>query len=330
MRVVVYALMIVVATALTLGAALLIVFNFADADRTLRIGSATAAPFLVMGPVVIGGLAGYWDHRASRESRRLLGWWFTGVAAIDVIAAAFIVLAAMSARAPVWVPILLVVGGAVLLGVARPLGALFRRTEPPMSPVPDRSVTEAPAVRRAVRAIVVTFVVSAVVASIVAGVILTVGHRDPGDVAQSVLLAGQLTFTATAVAAALVSLPFSGALRDTGGRDIARLRRFAKVVLQGKPVQLDDAETWSSVEYATTIQLVLQFQLVYVGLLYTGITFQFVSSALRGQVSSVFFLAGLVVVLVVIVPLAVRRIRRAHRYVRQHEHAADTRTSAAT
>ena len=42
MRVVFYVLMIVTATALTLGAALLIVFDFADADRTLRIGSASA------------------------------------------------------------------------------------------------------------------------------------------------------------------------------------------------------------------------------------------------------------------------------------------------
>jgi hypothetical protein len=318
MRVVVYVLMIVVATALTLGAALLIVFTFADADRTLRIGSATAAPFLVMGPVLIGGLAGYWDHRASRESRRLLGWWFAGVAAIDVVAAVFIVLAALSARAPVWVPTLLVVGGAVLLGVARSLGALFRRTEPPMSPVPDHSVTEAPAVRRAVRVVVVTFVIAAVVTAVGAGVLLTLGRRDPGDVAQSVLLAGQLTFTATAMAAVVVSLPFSGALRDTGGRDIGRLRRFSKVVLRGKPVPLDDTEMQGSVEYARTIQLVLQFQLVFIGLLYTGIAFQFVSSALRGDAYASVVLVGLVVVLVVLVPLTVRRIRRARRYARQH------------
>ncbi|MCY1694364.1 hypothetical protein [Curtobacterium sp. SL109] len=326
MRVVVSVLMIVVATALTLGAALLVVFGFADADRTLRIGSATAAPFLVMGPVAIGGLAGYWDHRASPESRRLLGWWFAGVAAIDVVAAVFIVLAALSARAPVWVPTLLVVGGAVLLGVARPLGALFRRTEPPMSSVLDHSVIEPPAVRRAVRVVVVTFVVAAVVASVAAGVLLTLGRRDPGDVAQAVLLAGQLTFTATAVSAAFVSLPFSGALRDTGGRDIGRLRRFAEVVLRGKPVPLDDIERQGSVEYAKTIQLVLQFQLAFFGLLSTGLTFQFVSSALRGTVSSLVFFAGLVVALVVLVPLTVRRIRRARRYVRQHDHVVDTQT----
>jgi len=326
MRVLMYVLTIVLATALTLGAALLIVFTFGDADRALRIASAAAAPLLVMGPVVIGAFAGYWDHRASRESRRFLGWWFIGVAAIDVVAAVVIVSAALSARAPVWVPAVLVIGGAVLLGVARPLGALFRRLEPPMPSVPDHSTTEAPTVRRAVRAVVVTFVISAVVASVGAAVLSVLGRRDADDVLQSVLLAGQLTFIATAIAAAVVSLPFSRALRDAGGRDIDRLRRFAKVVLRGAPVPLDDAETQGSVEYARVLPLALQFQLVFIGLLYTGLTFQFASSAIRGDSSSFFFLAGLVVALVVVVPLTVRRIRRARRYLRQHEHPADPRT----
>ncbi|WP_267420575.1 MULTISPECIES: hypothetical protein [unclassified Curtobacterium] len=326
MRVVVYVLMIVMATALTLGAVLLIVFTFADAGRALRIASVATAPFLVMGPVVIGALAGYWDHRASRESRRLLRWWFIGVAAIDVVAAVFIVLAALSARAPVWVPTLLVVGGAVLLGVARPLGAVFRRTEPPMVAVPDRAALETPAIRRAVRTIVVTFVVSAVLASIGAAVLMTLGRRDADHVVQSVLLAGQLTFTATAMAAVIVSLPLNGALRDTGGRDIGRLRRFAKVVLRGKPVPLDDVEMQGSVEYARVVPLVLRFQLVFIGLLYAGIAFQFVSSALRGDAYASVVLVGLVLVLVLVVPLTLRRIGRARRYSQRHGHSADSRS----
>jgi Flp pilus assembly protein TadB len=73
-------------------------------------------------------------------------------------------------------------------------------------------------------------------------------------------------------------------------------------------------------------QLVLQFQLAFFGLLSTGLTFQFVSSALRGTVSSLVFFAGLVVVLVVLVPLTVRRIRRARRYSQRHGHPADSRT----
>ncbi|WIB79172.1 hypothetical protein DEJ28_08745 [Curtobacterium sp. MCPF17_002] len=332
MRVLMYVLMIVVATVLSLGAGLLVGIAFQDAANGLLIATACTSPFLVMGPVVIGTIAGYWDHRSSAESRRFLGWWFIGVAAIDVVAAVFVVLATLSARAPVWVPVVLLLGAAVLLAVARPLGAVFRRTEPPISEHPDGSVPDARAIRSKVRTIAVTFVVSAALASVGAALLTTLGRDDGEDVVVFALLAGQLTFTATAMATVIVSLPLSRALRDAGGRDIARLRRFAKVVLRRKELPLDDADERGAVRYARLVPLALQFQIAFVGLLYVALAFQFVSQAIEGDLGVMpeYFLAALVVVLIVVVPLTARRIRRARSYVDDHAQAADDPSSPST
>ncbi|PYY36714.1 hypothetical protein DEJ16_02835 [Curtobacterium sp. MCJR17_055] len=320
MRVLIFLLMIFVATALSLGAGLLVGFQLRDASDGLLIAAAATSPFLVMGPVVIGVFAGSWDHRSSRESRRFLGWWFSAVVAIDVVAVVIVVLAALSAQAPLWVPVVLAVGTAVLLASARPLGALFRRTEAPIPETPGTSITDAGVVRRKVRPIAVTFVVAALVTSIGAALLIVLDGDHGSGVMETVLLAGQLTFTATAMTAAVVSLPYSRALRDAAGRDIGRVQRFGKVVLGGKALPLDDAEQRGAVEYARLAPIALQFQLVFLGLLYVGIAFQFVSSAIRGEfgVLPAVTLTAMVVVLLVTVPLTVRRIRRARTYADEH------------
>ncbi|MBA8990133.1 hypothetical protein FHW23_001379 [Curtobacterium pusillum] len=222
MRVLIYLLMILTATALSLGVGLVVGFELQDASRWLLVATAATTPFIVLGPAVIGAFAGYWDHRSSPESRRYLGWWFAAVIAVEVVAAVFIVLATLSARAPLWVPVVLVLGAAVLLAVARPLGALFRRTERPI----------------------------------------------PEDLGPSV--------------------------------------PDGSVVPQILP-------------------LVLQFQLGFTGLLYVAIVFQCLSYVVRGDLGLLpeVFLAAIVVVLALVFPLTLRRIRRARRYVDQHVHAGD-------
>ncbi|PZE65408.1 hypothetical protein [Curtobacterium sp. MCBD17_021] len=332
MRVLIFLLTIIITTALSLGAGLLVGFQLRDASEGLRIAAAATSPFLVMGPVVIGALAGSWDHRSSTESRRFLGWWFSGVVAIDVAAVVIVVLAALSAQAPIWVPVVLAIGTAVLLASARPLGALFRRTERPIPETPGSSIADAGVVRRKVRPIAVTFVVAAMVTSIGAALLIALGGDDGSELAQTVLLAGQLTFTATAMAAAVVSLPYGRALRDAAGRDIGRVQRFGKVVLGGKPLPLDEAEQRGAVEYARLAPLALQFQLVFLGLLYVGIAFQFVSTAIRGDlgVFPAVVLTAMVVVLLVTVPLTVRRIRRAQTYAEEHHTDADAPSAVGT
>lgn len=320
MRVLVYLLLIVVATVLSLGAGLLVALQFHEASHGLFTAAAFASPFLVTGPLVIGAFAGYWDHRSSRDAGRYLGWWFSGVVVVEVAAAVVIVLAALSAQAPVWVPVVLLLCAALLLVAARPLGALFRRTERPLPETPDDTVPDRATIHRKARVIAVTFVVSVVLATIGAALLAVFGGDRDGSVLQAVLLAGQLAFTATAMAAVAVSLSLSRALRDAGGRDIGRLRRFAKVVLRRKDIALDDEEQRGAVRYARLLPLSLQFQLVFIGLLYVGLAFQMVGQAIRGDLG-VFpevFLVFMVVVLVVLVPLTVRRIGRARAYVAEH------------
>ncbi|WP_069712915.1 hypothetical protein [Curtobacterium sp. ER1/6] len=320
MRVFVSLVVIVVATALALGAGLLVAFQLGGAADGLVLASVFTIPFLVMGPVLVGSLAGYWDPRSSPEGRRYLRWWFLGVLGIDLVAAVVVVLATVSARAPVWVPVVLIVGAAVLLVVARPLGDRFRRSERVVERSDDDVVPSAAVVRRGVRTIAVTFVVSAVVATIGA-TLLVVSDDGTGDgVLRSVLLAGQLTFTATAIATVLVALPCNRALRDVGGRDIGRLQRFGKVVLRGRSIPLDAAEERGALQYARLVPLTMRFQLAFTGLLYVGLAFQFVSSTLDGQlgVLPVVFLVAMVAVLLWAVPTSVRRMRRARDYAERH------------
>lgn len=320
MRVLVYVLLVVVTTVLCLGAGLLVALEFHRASQGLLLAAAVATPLLVMGPLLYGALVGTWDRRSSETSRRVLRWWFLGLVAADVVAAVIVVVTSLSARAPLWVPVVVVVGSAGLFALAEPVGRAFRRAERPLPDPVDESILATAVVRRKARVVVVTFVSAVLVAAIGATVLALTSRNDHDTVLSAVLLAGQLTFTATAMAAVIVWLPYSRALRDAGGRDLARLRRIGRVVLRGKQDSLDEIDERAAVQYARIVPLALQFQLVYLGLLYLGIAFQFVSSAVRGDLGVLpwVFLALQVVALVVIVPLTLQRIRRAREYADRH------------
>ncbi|WIA96267.1 hypothetical protein [Curtobacterium sp. MCBA15_004] len=324
MRLLAYLLTVVVLTARSLGAGLLVALQLDGAPQGLRVATSITTPFLVLGPMLIGAFAGYWDHRSSPEGRRYLRWWFVGVVGADVVAAVVaavvLVLASVAAGAPSWVPVVLIAGAAVLLAVARPLGDRFRRTEPVVDRPGDDVVPAPTIVRRKVRTIAVTFAIAAAVASMMHTLLATLLRERGPDLAQEAFLAGQLTFTATAIAAVLVSLPFSRALRATGGRDIGRLRRFAQVVLRGKALLLDAEDQRGALRYARLLPLVLRFQLAFTGLLYGGITCQFVSYAVRGELGllPVVFLLLMAAVLLWAAPPTLRRIRRARAYADLH------------
>lgn len=320
MRVLAYLVTIIVTTALTLGAGLLVGLYLREAPEGFLIAASAAAPLLVIGPLLVASWAAYFDDRAPSGRSRWLRSAFLIVVAVVAAAAVVVVIASLSARAPWWVPTVLVGGSAVLFALARPLGGRFRRTEVPIVDLRDQVLPGPDVIRRKVATIGATFVIAALVTAVGVTVLNALDGSRPHEAVIGILLAGQLTFLATAFAAIIVALPFSRLLRDTGGRDIDRLRRYAKLVLRGKGSPAAADEQPSVVRYAEVVQLVLQFNLAYVTLLYISIAFQFVSGILRGSLVafSAVFLALMVGVLVWLLPRTIIRIRRARRYVEEH------------
>lgn len=321
MRVLAYVLLIVLITAGTLAGALLVVFQLRAASDALVIVASISVPVFVVGPALVG----YYDDRSSADSSRYLRWWLLGAVVVDVAAAVVVVLATISAGAPIWVPVVLIAGAAVLLAVARPLGAVFRRTERPLTAEPLQTMIGPDEVRRKVRVIVVTFVVSLVVVSIGLVLLGALTHGDGRSLVQAVLLAGQLTCTATAISALAVSLSINSMLRDSAGRDVGRLRRFAKVVLGGKDLPLDTSERRGAVRYATLTPLAVRFQIAFVALIEAGVAFQIAASASRGDlgVMPLVFLVLIVGLVIVVIPLPLRRVRRAREYAVRHADLLD-------
>ncbi|MBT2503864.1 hypothetical protein [Curtobacterium sp. ISL-83] len=333
MRVFAYVLTIVLTTTLTLAGALIAILELRRAPTGLFVGVSASIPLLVAGPVLIGSLAAYWDRRSSPASTVLLRRWFLGVVAVDVIALVVVILASASAHAPVWVPAVFVLGAAVLLAIAQPLGARIRRLEPPMPDHPGIEVFDQRTVRKKVVAIVATFVISVVVVSVGLAVLAVFTTRSSaGGLLQEASAAGQLVFTATAFAVLIVALPLNTALRDIAGRDLGRLRRFNKVVFARTPHRLEPGEEQAAVRFAVCAPVQQGFVVAYTILLYVGVGFQMVSEAFRGTMG-VFpevFLGLMVVTLLWFVPLTVRRMRRATAYAQQHAAVLDHPTTGCT
>jgi hypothetical protein len=327
MRVLYFLVTIVFTTALMLGAGLLVGLYLGEAPDGLLIAAAVAAPFLVIGPLVVGSWAAYFDNRIPSGRSRYLQGAFVVVVAIAAVAAVVVVVASSSARAPVWVPAVLVGGSAVLFVVARPVASRFRRLDAPIVGLQDQILPGPDVIRRKVARIGITFVIAAIVTAVGVTVLNVLDDSRPHEALLGILLAGQLTFLATAFASIIVALPFSRLLRDAGGRDLDRLRRYAKLVLRGKDIPIDATEQPGAVRYAQVVQIVLQFNVTYVTLLYVSIAFQFVSGILRGSlvVFSAVFLVLMVAFLAWVLPHSMIRIRRARRYVEEHPSSAPNR-----
>lgn len=322
MRITLYLVTVVVTSALAVGAGLLVALAFRSGPDWTVIAASAAVPFFVFGPLALGVVAAFWDP-SSRDGRSFSRWWFLGVVGVDVAAAVVVIVASTAAGTPAWVPAVLIAAGAALLAAARPVGALVRRTERPLRSGPWDAAAlgiDPATVRRKTRTVVITFVVAAAVATV--GVVLLDTLADGRkDIAASALVAGQLAFTAAAFAGALVATPYAQTLRDLGGRDLGRLRRFGKVVLRGKDLPLEPDEQIAAVRYAAVAQVSMRLQTTFLLLLYVGIACQFVSQMLRGSLGALpaTILVLMVVVLAFTLPLTMQRIRRARAYVARHE-----------
>jgi hypothetical protein len=174
------------------------------------------------------------------------------------------------------------------------------------------------ALRRKITVIALTFVITAAVTG--AGLSIVFGLLQGGIPIDALMFALQLSFFAAAIAAAIVALPIDRAMRDATGRDLGRSQAFKKIVLQKKNIPLVPGDEPAAARYAALASAALSFQLVFFVVLYAGILLGQVPRLFDGDVGwfSKALVGIMVVALLVLVPMLIRQVRRARRYVREH------------
>jgi MFS family permease len=318
-RIILFIVLIAAASALSVVGAVLVVTTVPNPASAGALAAAIATATFVYGPLILGSTAGFWDMRATAEARRIRRRWYLIVGGLDLVAAIVVVVVAVRSGAPSWMPVVIIAVGAVLLAIAEPLGDRFRRTEPPSSAEPWTPM-DRDDLRRRIRTVVVTFLIAAVACAIGVTVLITLVPPRHGRVAGLALSACELPFIAAAMATIIVALPLNRMLRETTDRDVARLRRVAKVVLRRRDIPLDDSDQRAAARYATVIPIVLGFQTGYIALLYVGLGCLFVGQLIdhTGTVFPLVFLALYVILLAWLVPTTLMRARRARDYARTH------------
>lgn len=307
-------LVVFVASILTVAGVLALVTQTARPDDLLWLGILALTVF-VYGPVFLGSLVVFWDARRSVEARRYVAVAFRIVLVLEALAAVAIVVYAMLEGAAVWLPVAFIATGAALTAVVVVLGPKVgehraaRAPEPAVwSPVPRAEVV------RKVRAAAISFVGTFVVVSVVLIVVL------PGDAADALRLSAQLALFVAAMVFIGYSVALSRRFRDITGGDLGLATTVARVVLRGKAADLDREGRVAAAKYATLMPAVLGFQAAYLGLLWVGLAIQSLGFIRMGMSPAVTvpMLVAFVLVIGVVMPLMVVRIRRASRYAREH------------
>jgi MFS family permease len=330
MKVLVYILSLLLATAVVAGgSALLVALSPGHVGWLLLLATMSLTVF-VYGPLMLGSLGAFWDVRKSESSRRYLAWWYRITLALEALAAVAIVVYAVLTDAPVWLPVLFIAGGAVLTVIAVFVGSWLRKREAasppetrPWAPISRRDI-----IRKTTK-VVVTFVVAVVVGT---GLLAALGRgvfEDELSVAAGLVVG--VAFIAASMACILVTMPLLKRMRDVVDRDAGLLRKLAKGVLKAKQIDLDEEEQVQAARYAAVASVALPFQLTYLALLYVGIGIQQLQLVTHPSVRPKIIgtLALLLVVLVVTVPLYVRYARRARDYARDHDELLPVARSSA-
>jgi hypothetical protein len=310
-----FVLVVVAASIVTFAGVFALVAQPGPTDGALLWLGVTPLTVFVNGPMFLGLLLVYWDARRSAGARRYFSvalWIVSGLEALSVVA---IVVYAVLAGAALWLPVVFIATGvsltALVLVVAPRIGArsVARAPAPAAwTPVPRAEVMRK--VRNAAITLVGTFVVAVV------GLVFAL----PGETGGAVRLAAQFACFAASFVLIAYSVSLSRRLRDITGRDLGLTITVARVVLRGKPADLDDEGRAVAAKYAAVMPSVLGFQAAYLGLLWVGLAIQsagFIESGMSPALS-VPILAAFVLVVLIVIPLLVLRIRRASHYARAH------------
>jgi hypothetical protein len=320
MRVAVFILATLLATALVMGALVLVLVTAPSHPGALVILPSVAVVLFVYGPIMLGSVSAYWGVTQTPESRRSFRSWLLIVGGLELLAAIGVIVYSILEPVPLWLPFVLIASTVVLTFAAIAVGRAVLRHETSTRPIQTNwSPISRRDVRRKCVKVAVTFVVALVVAAVaLIGVFLGIGSKTR-SLAGLLPLAFELALFAAAFACIIVTLPLNRQLRDTVGRDLGTIRKVAKVVLRRKSIPLDESEQVAAAKYAAVISTVLSFTLGYIALLYVGLAVQQLSALGDGAGAYSFgTLALLVIVLLVLFPLQVVRIRRARRYAADH------------
>jgi len=309
--------LVVVATALTAGG-ILLVFAVVPAPSSpallLAVGSLTV---FVMGPLVLGVVAAYWDVRTSAEAAKHYLVYRRVVLGLEALAALAIVAFALLEQTSAILPLAFIAAGAVLtvlalvFGSKMNLGGDDRAAEPAGWRPVDRA--------QVVRSVWIAASTFAAVFALVAVLLASLAPAEFG-LGERLVYALEAASIVTSVVCIVQSLTYSSRVRDLTRRDLGLTTKLAKAVLSAKRVELDDGERVLAVQYASLVSTLLGFQLAYFALLYTGITIQqvlLVGRDIEPEIS-IPILVLLVVALGLLFPQLIVRIRRARRYAREH------------
>ena len=321
MRIAAFVGTIIVATLVNVGGIALLLLASPPHIESLIWLPIVSLMVFVYGPLLIGSVTAYWDVRASPDAWRYFRWWFVVVYGLQVLGAAAIVVFAVLAAAPAWLPLAYIVVAVLLNLLALRVGRALRRREESRRPADAtwRPITRESIVRR-ILIVAATFMVVLIVGGVGFSVLFSfvaVHHRGIGT---ALAFAVEFAFLGAAFACIAVSLRLNRMVREQVSRDVGRLRKVAKVVLRGKRIPLDPDEELAAARYAVVIGVTLPFTLAYITLIYVGMAIQEIGQlgSEPGDPFPKVFLGFLIVALVVLLPLSVIRIRRAHTYARSH------------
>jgi hypothetical protein len=321
-KILAFILSIIVATALLMGGAFLLILTTPGHEDTGFILAATLSlTVFVYGPLTIGSLTAYWDVRNSPESRRYYSLWFWITLGLEVLAAITLITFSLLASSPIWAAILIIVVGAALTTISPVIGrALLRydRKRRPEDTAAWTPITRAEIAKK-VRAVGITFLATLLISVIGLTVLGSViDHKFPAGEVLS--FAAQFAFIAGAMACIIVTIPLNRRVRESVTRDIGLVRKIGRVVLRGKSAQLTPDEEVAAAKYSVVMPITLSFALGYITLLYVGIGIGEVRSLSDAYNTGLdpYFIGIYIVLLLVLFPVYILRIRRARRYAREH------------
>ncbi|MBM6622329.1 hypothetical protein JTF08_11980 [Micrococcaceae bacterium RIT802] len=322
MKVLAFIFSLLVLSGLCMGGVLLVITQTPDAPLGLSVLAAGAIQILVAGPVLLGAMLAYWNFKESADGQRYFHRFILVTVVLEVLAAIAVVLYAVLAPAPGWIP-LLAIGTCVALTVtAWGIGPRIRLHED-RHRVAKTGWTPVPRVeiRRKTAIIATTWGAGFILSLVGIPALFLALDADGFGVGRALLVAVQFAFLAAAVAALVVAFPLLRHLREIARGDFGLAKKIGKVVLSRKSQELDAQEQRAAAEYAAAFPVASSFQLAYFALLYAALCLQQVQglSMPEGRVFSAVLLAFLLLVFLGYLPYYLRQLKRARRYA--HDHA---------